>query len=332
MVTFSKSKLYLLILLLLVLLIPFMVGGSGYFTTLFVMTCIYIICSLSLNLLVGYGGQISVGNAGFLAVGSYTVAILSNIFVLPIWLTLPLAGIFTGIVSIVIGIPAVRLSGPFLAVATLGFGISVPQIALNWESLTNGYTGLTVTRPLLTSSDSSFFYVVVGITLLIIWMLRNILKGQLGRAFIAIRDSEVAAQANGINVAFYKTMMFAISAFFTGIAGGLYSYWIGYVSPDDFTIVSSLLILGMVVVGGAASIPGSIIGAVLLTIIPHFTDSFIGVTNIVIGIAFVLIILFRPKGLISIYDSFIKRIKDNKKKTERGIKQDVEFSRNNGSI
>ena len=325
----SKSKIYQIIFLLLLLLFPFIVGGSGYFTTLFVMICIYSICSLSLNLLVGYGGQISVGNAGFLAVGGYTVAILSNMFALPIWLTLPLSGIVTCIVSIVIGIPAVRLSGPFLAVATLGFGVSLPQIALHWESLTNGYTGLTITRPELASSDTLFFYVVLGITILIIWMLRNILKSGLGRAFVAIRDSEVAAQANGINVSFYKTIMFAISAFFTGIGGGLYSYWIGYVSPNDFSIVSSLLILAMILVGGLASIPGSIIGAVLLTILPHFTDSFIGVTNIVIGIAVVFIILFRPKGLISLFDSIKnKRQKEVEKLTasKGGIQQDAKIS------
>ncbi len=303
-------------------------GGSGYFLTLSAMACIYIISSLSINLLVGFGGQISVGNAGFLAIGSYTVAIVSNMFGWPIWLTLPLSGIVTGLISIVIGIPAVRLSGPFLAVATLGFAVSVPQIALNWESLTNGYAGLSVNRPMLMDTDTEFFYVIAGLTLFICWMLKNILKSGMGRAFVAIRDSEVAAEANGINVAFYKTFMFAISAFFTGIAGGLYSYWIGYVSPDDFTIISSLFLLAMIVVGGIGTISGSIIGAILLTVIPHFTDSYIGVTNVVIGIAVIIIILFRPKGLVSIYDS----IKNRKREmgitppNKGGIETDVKIS------
>lgn len=292
------------------------------------MTCIYIISSLSINLLVGFGGQISVGNAGFLAIGGYTVAIVSNMFGLPIWLTLPLSGIITGLVSIVIGIPAVRLSGPFLAVATLGFAVSVPQIALNWESLTNGYSGLSVNRPMLVTSDTEFFYVIAGLTLLICWMLKNIIKSGMGRAFVAIRDSEVAAEANGINVAFYKTVMFAVSAFFTGIAGGLYSYWIGYVSPDDFSIVSSLILLAMIVVGGIGTISGSIIGAILLTVIPHFTDSYIGVTNVAIGIAVVIIILFRPKGLVSIYDSIKNRKKEIgvKPPSRGGIETDVKIS------
>lgn len=329
----KRKNVPLLLLLLFLLFFPLISGGSGYFLTLAVMVCIYAICAMALNLLVGYGGQISVGNAAFLAVGGYTVAILYNNFNAPIWIALPLAGIVTGIVSIIIGIPSVRLSGPFLSVATLGFGVSVPLIALYWDDLTNGYSGLSVSRPAFLSTDSGFFYVVIVITVIVAWLLVNILKSDMGRTFIAIRDSEIAAQSNGINVAFYKTIMFAISAFFTGIAGGLYSYWVGYVSPNDFTIITSLLILAMIVIGGLASIPGSIIGAVLFTVIPHFTDSFIGITNIIIGIAVVLTILFLPKGLISLtkYPTFKKWLN---KVSNRGRKKvnDVEISRSNGSV
>lgn len=302
----ENKKAWISILIIFTLAFPMIVGGSGYFMTLFVMMCIYIISAMALNLLVGYGGQISVGNAAFLVIGGYTVAILAGKYGLPIWLLLPISGIVTGIIGLVIGIPAVRLSGHFLAVATLGFGLSVPQIVLNWDSVTNGYSGLSVSRPAMLSSDIQFFYVVVFITLIVIWFLSNIVKSGLGRAFIAIRDSEIAAQANGINIAFYKAVMFVISAFFTGIAGGLYAYWIGFVSPDDFTLITSMLLLAMIFVGGLASIPGAIIGAVLFSIIPHFTNSFVGITNIVIGTAVVLVILFRPKGIVSLFDFFKK--------------------------
>ncbi len=270
--------------------------------SLFVTACIFIISAMALNLLVGYGGQISVGQAGFLSAGGYAVAILSHKFGLPIWILLPLAGVITGIISLVIGLPAVRLRGHFLAVATMGFGLSIPQIALNWESLTRGYNGISVMRPQWLSGDLAFFYVIVGTTLVIAWIISNIVKSGMGRAFVAIRDSEIAAQSTGIHVAFYKTMMFVISAFFTGIAGGLYAYWFGYVSPQDFNILTSLLILGMVVVGGLASIPGAVIGAVLFTLIPHFTDKFIGMTNIIIGIAIILIIMYRSEGIVSFLD------------------------------
>lgn len=307
----KNKKLWIVVLVLIALLFPFIVGKSGYFMTLFVMMCVYTISAMALNLLVGYGGQISVGNAAFIIIGSYTVAILSSKFGLPIWILLPLSGIITAFIGLVIGIPAVRLSGHFLAVATLGFGLSIPQIALNWESMTNGYAGLSVSRPSFVSSDTQFFYIVVILTLFIIWLLTNIVKSGMGRAFIAIRDSEIAAQANGINISFYKTVMFVISAFFTGIAGGLYAYWIGFVSPDDFTITTSLLLLAMVVVGGLASIPGAIIGAAIFSMIPHFTDSFVGITNIVIGIAVVVVILFRPNGIVSFGELFKKRTSDD---------------------
>ena len=268
--------------------------------TLLVMICVYAITSMALNLLIGYGGQISVGHAGFLSVGGYSVAILSTKLGLPFFLTLPLSGVITAVIGLLIGLPAVRLSGHFLAVITLGFGISIPLIALNWDSITGGYSGLAFFRPEWISSDLSFFYMVMGVTIVCFWIMYNILKSSLGRAFVAIRESEVAAQATGINISLYKTLMFVISAFFTGIAGGLYGYWFGFVSPNDFTVMTSFLLLAMIVVGGLASVPGAIIGAILFTVLPELTRSFIGITNIMIGMAVVLVILFRPHGLISL--------------------------------
>jgi branched-chain amino acid transport system permease protein len=132
----------------------------------------------------------------------------------------------------------------------------------------------------------------------------------MGRAFTAIRESEIAAQATGINVPFYKTLMFVISAFFTGVAGGLYGYWFGFVSPNDFTAFTSFLLLGMIVVGGLASIPGAIIGAIVFTVLPELTKSFIGLTNIIIGLAIVLVILFRPNGLLSLLGLFKKNSRE----------------------
>jgi branched-chain amino acid transport system permease protein len=281
---------------------PLLTGQSGSLMTLFVMICVYAVTAMALNLLIGYGGQMSVGHAGFLSVGGYATAILSTKLGLPFIFTLPLSGVITAVIGLIIGLPAVRLSGHFLAVITLGFGISIPLLALNWDSLTGGYSGIALFRPDWISSDLSFFYVVTGVTIVCFWMMSNMLKSSFGRAFVAIRESEVAAQATGINLSLYKTLMFMISAFFTGIAGGLYGYWFGFVSPNDFTVMTSFLLLAMIVVGGLASVPGAIIGAVLFTVLPEVTKSFIGITNIIIGIAVVLVILFRPHGLISFID------------------------------
>ena len=303
----SNQRLWLLLLIGIMLVYPFLFGQSGYFFTLFVMSSIYVISAMGLNLLVGNGGQISVGHAGFLTVGCYTVAILTTKVGLPFFLVLPLAGVVTALIGLIIGLPAVRLKGHFLAVATLGFGISIPQIALNWNTLTGGYSGLAISRPDWLSSNLTFFYLIIAILVLITWLIHNILKSTLGRAFVAIRDSEVAAQSTGINLSFYKTVMFMISAFFTGIAGGIYGFWFGYVSPNDFTITTSFLLLAMIVVGGLATIPGAIIGAVIFTILPELTRSFVGLNNIITGIAVVLSILFLPKGLVYIFELFKRK-------------------------
>ncbi len=300
------GRLSILALILLLLSFPFLVDQSSYFMGLAVMTAIYATAAMSLNLLTGFGGQISVGHGGFLMLGSYTVAILSAKLGLPIWITLPCAGLMAAFISLVIGLPAVRLRGHFLAVATLGFGLSVPLIALNWQSLTEGYSGILLSRPEIVATDLRFYYVIIGTTLLITWLLVNIATSRLGRAFLAIKDSEIAAASNGINVARYKTLLFIISSFFTGVAGGLYAYWIEYVSPGDFTIMTSFLLLAMIVVGGLGSIWGSVIGAVLFTIIPHFADSYVGVTNLVVGLAVILIILLRPAGLSSLGSIFVR--------------------------
>lgn len=296
----KNQRFYAGALVTLMAIFPFLVGQSGYYMTVVVMASVYGISAISLNLLTGYGGQVSVGQAGFLTLGAYTAAIFGAKLGAPFWLALIGAGVVTAVISLVIGLPAVRLRGHFLAVATLGFGLSVPEIALNWDSLTGGYSGMAVFRPDLFSSDLAFYYVIVFAAVAITWIIHNIVESRLGRAFIAVRDSEVAAAATGVNVSAYKTIMFVISAFFTGIAGGLYAYWVGFVSPNDFTIMTSLLLLAMIVVGGLASVSGAIIGAILLTIIPHFTASYVGVTNLMVGVAVVLVILFRPSGILSL--------------------------------
>ena len=238
----KSKKIHIGLLIILLLILPLILMHSSYFMSLIAIMFIHIIAAMSLNLLVGFGGQISVGNAGFLSVGGYTVAILVNTLNLPIWITIPMSGFVTGLVGLLIGLPAVRLSEHFLAVVTLGFGLSVPLILMNWESVTGGYNGMAVIRPSILSSDLSFFYLIIIVTIFITLILHNILKSRIGRSFIAIRDSEVAAQATGINVPKYKILMFVISAFFTGIGGGFYAYWVCFFSPEDFPLATSLFL------------------------------------------------------------------------------------------
>jgi branched-chain amino acid transport system permease protein len=307
-----------LLLFILILFYPIIVGGSNYYIIIVNMVAIYAIASLGLNLLTGYGGQVSVGHAGFLSIGAYSAAIFSTKLGIPFWVALPLSGVVSGIIGFLIGIPAVRLKGHFLAVATLGFGVSIPLIAMKWDKLTGGFAGISVMKPPLFATSFSFYYLVVFATIFLAWVIYNMIHSSMGRAFIAIRESEIAASVMGINVTLYKALMFAISAVITGLAGGLYVFMVGFISPNDFTVTTSFLILAMIIVGGMASLPGSVLGAALMTLLPYMTDRWIGVTNTVIGLVMGLVIIFFPNGLISIRKSR-KKSGEHAKRMEKAV-------------
>jgi len=301
---------------LLLMLIPAVIGGQKHLLTTACMVLIYSIIAMSLNLLMGFGGQISIGHASFMAIGAYSSAIFTLKLGIPFWIALPAAGFFTALIGFGVGLPAVRLKGHFLAVATLGFGVAIPELTMKWDKLTGGFSGLFPEKPVLFGyifkSDLSLYYLIAVVTLLCTWLMRNLINSRIGRAFVAIRESEVAAAAMGINVPLYKALMFSISAFFTGVAGSLYAHYIGFISPFDFNIGISLTLLAMVVVGGFASIPGSFIGALVLTLIPEFTNHVAGLSLVVTGIALVLVTLFFPDGLVSVRKIWQERLKKRK--------------------
>lgn len=286
------------------LIYPFLVKQSSSMVYLGSLIFIYIIIAIGLNVLIGYGGQISIGHASFLAIGAYSSAILTLKLGFPFLITLPLSGFITALIGFIVGMPAVKLSGHFLGVATLGFGVAIPEILLKWDALTGGFSGLFPERPMIFgftfSTDIQIYYLILVISLLVTWLVHNLIDGRIGRAFVAIRESEIAATSVGINVPFYKTLMFTISAFYAGIAGSLYSHFIGFISPHDFNINISFIVLAMVVVGGLGSKIGPFIGAILLTLIPQFTDHVPGLSLVITGAALIIIILFLPRGLASI--------------------------------
>jgi len=293
-----------LLLTLILMLIPAFIGGQKHLLTIACLVLIYAIITMSLNLLMGFGGQISIGHASFMAIGAYASAIFTLKLGFPFWIALPVSGFFTALIGFGVGLPAVKLKGPFLAVATLGFGVAIPELTMKWDKLTGGFSGMFPEKPVLLGytfkSDLSLYYLIAVVTLLCTWLIRNLINSRIGRAFVAIRESEVAATAMGINVPIYKALMFSISAFFTGVAGSLYAHYIGFISPFDFNIGISLTLLAMVVVGGFASIPGSFIGALVLTLIPEFTNHVAGLSLVVTGAALILVTLFFPDGLVSI--------------------------------
>lgn len=309
------------------LLLP-LIHPTSYVMYVLNIVGIYAICTMALNLLSGIGGQVSIGHAAFMGIGAYASALLDLRLNVPFWVGILLAGLITGIIGFIVGLPAVRLSGHYLAIATLGFGVSVPQIALKWESLTGGYMGLSPRKPVIGSfifdGEVSFYYLIAGVLALTFWTMKNILQSRYGRAFYAIRDSEVAAQAMGVHLPMYKAFLFAVSGFYTGIAGSLYAHSVGFISPYDFSIEISFLILAMMVVGGLASLGGSIAGAAILFLVAQWTNAMQGLSAVITGGVLVAVILFFPNGSVGLKDLIVHFLVKSRLFAFSAVKKEVE--------
>jgi len=304
---------------------PFFLGD--YFIYLANYGLVHVLVALGLNLLMGYTGQISLGHSGFFAVGSFGTVTLMGHFQFPFLLALPCAALLASFLGFLIGIPALRLEGPYLAIATLGFGLTITQIIGRLDFF-GGREGLRAPElkigPWRLESDRDFYFLCLIIVILFTLFAVNLTRTKVGRAFIAIRDAEIAAQTLGINLLWYKALAFAISAFYTGIAGGLYVFVLRFIVPEMFGLYMSIIFLAMVIVGGLGSIFGSIVGALLLSWLDlelrHIleiawlgswledlsksTFSITGVSNIryiVFGGIMVFIMLFEPHGLYGIW-------------------------------
>jgi branched-chain amino acid transport system permease protein len=283
---------------------PAAYGGNAAVMSVATECLIYAVVAASLALLMGYGGQVSLGHAGFLAVGAYTATIVAIHLRLPLPLEILAAGLLTAAVGFILGLPTGRLHGLYLVILTLGFGVAVPQIALNWTRVTNGWAGLempptTVLGLDLTSPNVLYYYALVVGGLSVLAML-SLVGARAGRVFMAVRDGEAAAMAMGIDVWRAKLRVFTASAFFCGVAGDLLAHWAGLVAPTSFPFDLSLLFFAMVVVGGMASIWGTIAAAVVLVIIEDAAASVGGLSTAIIGGAVVVTLLVAPGGLASL--------------------------------
>ena len=299
---------------------PLLLGR--YWVFILNLFAIYALVSIGLNLVMGYTGQISAGHAGFLALGAYFTAILgAKLAWIPCILVLFLAGLFTGVIGFLLGIPILRLKGFYIAMVTLAFGIVVSEVILQWSSLTHGDDGFRVPRAVLFGwvfdSDRKLFYLVQPITIAMTLMAVNIVRTRVGRAFLAIRQSEIAAQIMGIPLARYKTAAFAISAFFTGIGGGLFAYVITHISPDSFSLGLSIDFIAMIVIGGMGSITGSIIGAVILTGIQQLLGGLPEVQMLIFGVSLIVFMIFMPQGI----NGMIRDWREKLRRGERRVRE-----------
>jgi len=273
-----------------------------YFVFLATLVAVNAVVAIGLNLLSGYTNQLSFGHAGFLAVGAYVAALLTLRFpALPVPLTLLLAGLATALVGLALGIPCLRLEGLYLAMATLAFGFVVTEAIMNLDWLTRGNDGLRVPAgrvgPWALDTDAARWYLALGVTAVMVAAALNIAATRTGRAFLAIRTSEIAAKASGINVAAYKAIAFALSAFYTGVAGGLFAFVVGFLSPDAFDVFLSVDFLVMIILGGLGSVPGSIAGAAIVTVLNDSLAGFQNYRPLIFGAIMIACMLFMPGGL-----------------------------------
>ena len=325
----TNTTLALTILLLAVLIaLPFLVGDY----TLYVLNLIAInsIVAIGLNILVGYTGQISLGHAGFFAIGAYSCVLLMIKGGAPFLVALPAAGIIAALFGFVLGLPALRLEGPYLAIATLGFGMAVTQIISHLD-FTGGHMGIQAPKmsigALVADTGAKQYAVITCVTVALALAAVNLMKTRVGRAFVAIRDSDIAAEAMGININWYKTLSFAVSAFYAGVAGALMAFALEHVSAGSFNLMLSITFLAMVIVGGLGSVMGSVLGAALLTYLQiklqiiqeapwigpflleiskrYFTtEGLPNIQSIVFGAIMIAIVVFEPLGINGIYLRF----------------------------
>lgn len=274
---------------------------NPFYQNMFYLICINIILAVSLHLIIGITGQFSIGHAGFLSVGAYASAIITMKLGMPFWLAIITGGIAAALSGLVIGIPSLRLRGDYLAIATLGFGEIVRIVLLNIEYV-GGASGMQVSH--LVTWPWVFFAMFISIL-----AIRNFTNSTHGRACISIREDEIAADAMGINTTYYKVVAFIIGAFFAGIAGGLYAHNFYIINPTNFGFLKSFDILIYVVLGGLGSLSGSVIAAILLTLISTFLQDYPETRMIIYSLVLIIMMLYRPQGLMGTKEltSFFKK-------------------------
>ncbi|MFW6052844.1 MAG: branched-chain amino acid ABC transporter permease [Desulfosalsimonas sp.] len=275
---------------------------NAYYLQMLIFIGLNTLLALSLNMLMGYAGQISLGHAAFYGIGAYMTAVLTATYQVPPLLALPAAIGAAMIVAWIVGVPTLRLTGYYLGMGTLGFGMIVHIVLREWSSVTGGASGFVgipplSAGPLVIDSEQNYFFLVWAVVLLCIIMCTRIIDSRVGRALRAIHDGEMAAAAVGVNTKKLKLQVFVLSAGMAALAGFLYAHLIYFISPGTFGFLASIRIVTMVVIGGMASIWGSLFGASLLTLLPEWLHAFSEFEMVVYGLILMIVMIFMPRGL-----------------------------------
>lgn len=318
------SWLVCLLGLALLAILPIQIGGkalvSSYWLALIIQIAIYGIAALGLNILVGFTGQISLGHAAFFGFGAFTSAYLSGKLGVPVALSIPLAGVATAILGIIVGLPAARLKGLYLAIATLASQFVLQDFFSRAAWFTGGASGASADSYSLFgftfSGDNKYFYVVLAHLVIMYVMAANLMRTRDGRAMVAVRDHYLSAEIMGVSLTYYRILAFAISSFYAGVAGALMAHYTGFVSSEAFDLLLSINFLAMIIIGGLGSVMGSLMGTAFIILLPEvmqsgvrfiqglgigqgagFTEGLAYLREMAIGLAIVLFLLFEPDGL-----------------------------------
>jgi len=303
-----------IIALIVAALLPFAVKNFILFQLTLAM--VYGIAILGLNLLTGFNGQFSLGHSAFFALGAYTAAIMMDRLDIAYYWTLPAAGIVCLIFGVLFGLPALRLQGIYLALATFSLAVATPQIlkATPLEHWTGGVQGIVIIKPdapfgLPLSPDQWLYYLTLAVVIALFVCAANLINSRTGRALIAIRDNSIAARAMGIDLSIYKSLTFGVSAFYTGVAGALGAIVIQFVAPDSFTFAFAIALFVGLVVGGVGSIPGALFGGLFVLFVPNIAEHFSkGLAGAIYGVILILVIYLMPSGAAGLFQLLVSKV------------------------
>jgi branched-chain amino acid transport system permease protein len=301
----GKKGVGFLIALIVIAAAPWLLSTS-YWRGILVLCAMNVLLALSLNLVMGYTGQLNLGQSAFFGIGAYVSTILIKTYGWNFWLAALAAVAAAGLVGVALAAFAVRLRGHYLAIASLGFAVITYQVLVNWESVTQGVRGMYGILPPVPNAVA-LFYLVAGIGLLVYFLLDNLVRSPVGDTLRAIREDELSAAALGVNAAVWKAFAFGLGAAIAGLAGCFYPGFVGTLVPDAFGIVESFTMMAMVIVGGMGTMIGPVIGAVVLTFLPELLRGFGELRLMIYGIALTLVVLFMPGGIVQAWLSFHHR-------------------------
>jgi branched-chain amino acid transport system permease protein len=299
----KKNKIYLLIYALAIFTLPAILQNNYHLMVLNI-AALNIVVVIGLNLLMGYAGQISLGHAAFFGLGAYLSAIFTTTYGFPLWPTMIMAMVFTGIIANVIGIPTLKLEGHYLVMATLGFNVIVYIVMVQLDAVTGGPSGFAGIPRLQIGnfafdSDRRVYYLLWAVSIVVLFLSLNLIHSRVGRAMAALSHNEIAAKCAGVDTENYKVKIFVISAVLASLAGSLYAHYITFISPGTFSFFYSIQVVTMILVGGMGSLWGSAFGAILLTILPEVLHAVKEYNVLIYGLILMVVLVFFPRGLFA---------------------------------